>query len=413
MGVGRLVGSTAKSLGGEALQDTGFTRHLGVGMRTLLMSVGVVLLVGLAGCMTPHDRSSDDWISQLIEEIESEQTSQAKAPVAAKPAPSGAASVERPSARPAPPTAEMDAVETEAPGEAVEAAESAEKAGDEVAEMPFVSDALVGDVLVQPDSIVSITVKEDPSLDGHYRVNDFGAIDFGFVGLVILNSMTAEQAEAQIKSLLESRYLKVATVTAKIAKASYDRVQVGGEVVRPGALRIGPGTAISLHDALLRSGGVRPNASKTRVKVVSGGMRSPFGPAAEGEVYELMDADGRPWVPDVQLRDSDFAYIYSSGSATPGGDKSILVLGEVSRPGPVRFASGEPCTVMYLLFKIGGLPRFAKANAIKIVRRDSEGNETEIVADGQRLMKYGRPEDDIALENGDTVVVPYRGFSLF
>jgi hypothetical protein len=180
-------------------------------MRTLLMSVGVVLLVGLAGCMTPHDRSSDDWISQLIEEIESEQTSQAKAPVAAKPATSRTARVERPAARPAPPPAEMDAVESEAPGEApgeaVEAAESAEKAGDEVAETPFVSDALVGDVLVQPDSIVSITVKEDPSLDGHYRVNDFGAIDFGFVGLVILNSMTAEQAEAQIKSLLESRYL--------------------------------------------------------------------------------------------------------------------------------------------------------------------------------------------------------------
>jgi len=117
-------------------------------------------------------------------------------------------------------------------------------------------------------------------------------------------------------------------------------------------------------------------------------------------------------VPNVQLQNNDLVFVYS-GDAQPEGDKKIIVLGEVGRPGPVQFASGEPCSLMYLLFKIGGLPRFAKAEAVKIVRRDKSGIESEIQANAEVLLKYGRPEDDVVLENGDTVIVPYRGFSLF
>jgi len=67
--------------------------------------------------------------------------------------------------------------------------------------------------------------------------------------------------------------------------------------------------------------------------------------------------------------------------------------------------------LMYLLFKIGGLPRFARGNKISVVRRDKNGNDKKFIMDGDKLMKDGRPEDDLVLETGDRIVVPARSIS--
>jgi hypothetical protein len=38
---------------------------------------------------------------------------------------------------------------------------------------------------------------------------------------------------------------------------------------------------------------------------------SPFGPAAEGETYPLMTADGRLKVPEIYLRNNDLAFVFA------------------------------------------------------------------------------------------------------
>ena len=263
-------------------------------------------------------------------------------------------------------------------------------------------------VTIQPDAVVQITVKEDSSLNGRYTVNDFSAIDFGYVGLVILQDMTPDEAAAKIKSVLESRYLHSATVTVKINKASYDRIEVSGEVVQPGLLKIGPGSSISLNDAILRSGGLKPQAANAKVKIIRGGIVNAFRAAAEGDILPLVSEEGKPQIPDIYLQNNDLVYVFAY---QPGalGEKKILLLGEVTKPGIVLFASDEPCTLMYLLFKIGGLPRWADAKNIQIKRRDKAGAEVVIRADADVLLKEGNPKDDVPLENGDKVVVPQAG----
>jgi protein involved in polysaccharide export with SLBB domain len=255
-------------------------------------------------------------------------------------------------------------------------------------------------------------------------VNDASAIDFGYVGLVFLPDMSIEQAEAEVKRVLEGRYLKTATVSVKLAKASYDRVGVQGSVEMPGDIKIGPGATISLSDALRRAGGIRGNRENCRVKIVRGGLKTPFGPAAEGEVSSLVTEDGQLKVPDVFLRNDDLIYLFTPASDTaPGvtgnvgsagaGGKRVVLLGEVPRRGVIEFAENEPCTLMYLLFKIGGLPRFAKADQITVVRRNKDGTEKSFLVDGDKLMNNGKPEDDIVLETGDRIVVPARKISFF
>jgi protein involved in polysaccharide export with SLBB domain len=274
---------------------------------------------------------------------------------------------------------------------------------------------------IQPESVLWVSVSEDPSLNGKYMVNDASAIDFGYVGLVFLSDMSVEQAEAELKRILEGRYLKNATVSVKLAKASYDRVGVQGSVAMPGDIKIGPGATISLSEALRRAGGIQGNRENSRVKVVRGGLKTPFGPAAEGDVYSLVTQDGQLKVPDAFLRNDDLVYVFTASSeaaqqpggvvSTGTGGKRVVLLGEVPRRGVIEFAENEPCTLMYLLFKVGGLPRFARADKITVVRRNKDGTETTFLKDGEKLMNNGKPEDDLVLETGDRIVVPARKIS--
>ncbi|MBN1557614.1 MAG: SLBB domain-containing protein, partial [Lentisphaerae bacterium] len=276
-------------------------------------------------------------------------------------------------------------------------------------------DQVGGRLTIQPDSIVEIRVVEDPALDGSYPVNEIGAVELGYVGPVILVNMSEKEASEKIAEVLKSRHFKNATVRVRIMRASYDKIQLAGAVNRPGVIKIGAGDAVSLNDALLRVGGLRPTARGAKVRIVRDGMLSAVALAIDGEEYALMTEDGYPSVPDVMLDNNDVAYVFSAHEEMPMdvGEKEILVLGEVTRRGIYRFSSGEPCTLMHLIFKMNGFPQYADEQAIKIVRKEESGRERQLVVNATRIMATGDPDQDIPLQHGDRVIVPARRFSLF
>jgi protein involved in polysaccharide export with SLBB domain len=275
-------------------------------------------------------------------------------------------------------------------------------------------------ITIQRDCQVSVTVKEDPNLNGTYAVNEYGAIQLGYIGPVILINKTEREAEKKIKDTLLSRSFKVATVKVEIQKASYDNVLVTGGVHSGGLIKIGAGDSVSLNDALLRAGGVSVPISTAKVRVIRGGRLSAVALALSGEIHSLTDAEGAPFVPMVQLRNNDVAYVYSEQVAgavmdagTGGSQKTVLVLGEVIRSGFISFSGQESATMMNLVFKMGGFPPYANDKAIKIIRRDKAGNETETVVNARRIMENGDPDLDVPLENGDRIVVGGRRITLF
>lgn len=270
-------------------------------------------------------------------------------------------------------------------------------------------------VTIQPDTVLWISVEEDPSLSAKYTVNEYSGIEFGYAGLVLLNDMSVDAAERRLRAVLEGRYLRKATVKVEIAKASYDRVGVSGAVMTPGMVKIGPGSTVTLNEALRRAGGLRLESPSARVKVIRGGLLSSLGPIAEGEIFSLITPDGRPSIPNLSLANNDLAYVFAQqgGPPVPGtGEKKVLLLGEVPRQGIVAFSENEPCTLLYLLFKVGDLPRFANTEAVRIVRRDPAGQEKEIKANAKKLLREGNPADDVVLENGDRVIIPERRISI-
>jgi len=269
---------------------------------------------------------------------------------------------------------------------------------------------------IQPDSILLIKVEQDSKLDGSYPVNEIGAIELGYIGPVILLNKTAQDAADKIKGTLLKRGFKEARVGVEIIRASYDRIRVNGAVVRPGVIKIGSGDTISLNDALLRAGGLRPSARGVNVRVVRGGMAMAVFSwrRGQGEEYSLMTDDGDAHVPNVQLRNLDVIFVFSNVPFHDEvGEKEIYVLGEVKKRGIVRFAGSEPCTLMHLFFKIGAVQPYADLKRIKIVRRSKGEGEQIFIIDARKLMDTGDPDLDMTLENGDRVIVPGRKLFLW
>ena len=81
----------------------------------------------------------------------------------------------------------------------------------------------------------------------------------------------------------------------------------------------------------------------------------------------------------------------------------IYVVGEVNHPG--EFAPSQEVTVLMSLSLAGGFTRFADPDRIVIVRRDARG-ERRIPFDYAAVVDHGDLEQNIALELGDTVIVP-------
>ena len=83
---------------------------------------------------------------------------------------------------------------------------------------------------------------------------------------------------------------------------------------------------------------------------------------------------------------------------------TIYVLGKVARPG--QFVIRSATDVTQALAMAGGITTFANESAIKILRRDQQGEQRAIrfrynkVKDGDRL------DDNIVLQSGDVVLVP-------
>ena len=276
-----------------------------------------------------------------------------------------------------------------------------------------------GGATIQPDSTLEIAVAEDPSLNGAYQVNAIGAIQLGYVGPVIIFNKTEREAEQKIQDVLRYKDFRKATVRVRVIRASYDRLQVGGEVNRPGTITIGAGESVSLNDALLRVGGLKAVQNPT-ARIIRGGMLSVAPFTLPAETHPLIGRDGRLSIPNVFVHNNDILLV--SGAVGDGGAvktaaggsvKTILVLGEVSRSGYYQFEPGEPCSMLHLMLKMGGLPPFANKKAVKVIRRDEQGYEEEITVNVGRLMEYGAPEDDLPLKNGDRVKVPAKRISLF
>ncbi|CCE01584.1 conserved hypothetical protein [Bradyrhizobium sp. STM 3809] len=124
-------------------------------------------------------------------------------------------------------------------------------------------------------------------------------------------------------------------------------------------------------------------------RVLKSRLQRNYKDAGELEVTVALTSAAKPDVPEDDLK------------------PKIFITGEVLRPGP--YTIRQATTLVQALSLAGGLGPFAARRRIQ-VRRGTGASEQIFSFDYKSYEGGGNPEANIALQAGDVIIVPERGF---
>jgi len=90
-------------------------------------------------------------------------------------------------------------------------------------------------------------------------------------------------------------------------------------------------------------------------------------------------------------------------TVTNVNSRRVYILGQVGRPGAYPLAA--EMTVLQALSTAGGLNQFAAADKIYVLRNDPSG-QLKLAFQYKQVIKGRKPEQNVLLKPGDTIVIP-------
>ena len=288
---------------------------------------------------------------------------------------------------------------------------------------------------------IKVNVFEVPEYSGEYVVPPGGAVNLPLVGSVSVDGLTTEQAADAIARRY-ARFLRRPIISVNLLSPRPINVFVAGEVTRPGAYTLSlsggagqdPGIQYpTVLAALTTAQGVTLSADITEVQ-----LRRQIGNGRQQTVTLNLDdliKTGRSFQ-DITLRDGDTVYVPTSRNfnvagarnlaaanfaADPTRPRTVAVVGEVLRPGSYLVTtgdtqgagndtgtptiSGQP-TITRALQLAGGITPQANVRNVIVRRPTRTGTEQIINIDLWRLLTSGDVDQDIIVQDGDTIVFP-------
>ncbi len=251
-------------------------------------------------------------------------------------------------------------------------------------ETPGVSPYRIG-----PRDQIQIRVAELAELDQELEVAEDGTVTISEIGRFEAEGLTADQLALRIRSQLESRGLRKATVDVAVTTRSSRPISILGAVNQPGIHHVPRRT--TLMEVIL-SAGLSPNHGPDVVvrRQADNGLSDEVRIA----VADLLET-GDPQV-NIPIQAGDLIQV------PPAREITVYFLGEVGQPGSQTFSSDQPITLLTTLVSVGGLSDTA-SNKILIRRLTPSGERREIVANYRRILNGEDP--DIELEDGDIISV--------
>jgi protein involved in polysaccharide export with SLBB domain len=122
------------------------------------------------------------------------------------------------------------------------------------------------------------------------------------------------------------------------------------------------------------------------------------------ELQEKIKTAYKSFFIDPQVTVGFPPYLEGSGLKSPWGE--VLMMGEVTRPGPVNMSSTRDLTVTRALMLAGGATPLADKGNVKVTRRGKDGSLKKFVVNIDKIGKEGRSDLDIVLKPGDVIYVP-------
>ncbi len=271
-----------------------------------------------------------------------------------------------------------------------------------------------------------------------YNVLIDGTISLPFIGRVNVGGSTISQAQAAIAQRY-TQFFKRPYVTVVLLEPRDIKVNIAGEVLKPGPYPIPPEESNPTVASVIKLAGGHTQSADLRKVEVRRPRKDGTQEVLVSDVLRLIqDGDGSQ---NVLLRDGDTVVVRTSeqpdlaaagilgqNSLTPDRSEplNVAVVGEVYRPGPYVISSsnaviqeagevgsqqggvvsGSQPTISQAIQRAGGIKPEANIRKIQVKRATRFGTEQVIEVDLWKLLQEGDLQQDIALQNRDTVIIP-------
>lgn len=241
---------------------------------------------------------------------------------------------------------------------------------------------------------------DEPSLSGTFTVDASGNIQMPApVGLVGLRGLTPTQAADKLAATLK-KYLIEPTVQVTIVAVPKPIVILSGAVARGGAVMVAEGTGLA---ELITVAGFTENADLSRVRVTH---RSDEGRSiTEHNLLRWLRPDPGKQPDEASnpvLKDRDFVYVPYKNLPGTG---SVMIEGEVTRPGVVPLRLGVPTQLREIFALSGGVTPVADRRSVQIRRI---GEEKPLVLDYDKI-EEGDASHNIVVQPDDIIYVQKLG----
>jgi len=245
---------------------------------------------------------------------------------------------------------------------------------------------------------IEVKVGGEADLSGVFRISGEGTIIYPLLGAVEVVGASVGQVARTLRDRLADGYLVSPQVAVYVSECASKRVMVLGDVPAPGFYFLKANSSLL---SLLTDAGFLISNPNVSIVITHAEAAKSNGVPETPAVVDLGKVLN-PWGEDPTLlpRDGDRIFVRSK----EGG--RIVVSGRVKTPGVIPLGAG--ITVLEAINQAGGMAEFSNPKGVRVLRETPDGSQVmkvdlAVVMDGDR-------SQDIALQDGDIVIVPRRWF---
>ncbi|WPJ97733.1 SLBB domain-containing protein [Coraliomargarita algicola] len=290
---------------------------------------------------------------------------------------------------------------------------SAQKVLDKPDSQVALSETPTSTRVIEYGDLLQITIKEDAQFQFEGKVSEDGLINLPYLGERLVAGQSLQSLQRELANSLEEDLYWKATVVIRVLEQAPAAIYVFGAVKEPGLVDLPPTGQISMSQVLARVKGLTSWADLDNAYI----MRRSASGDEEKIVVNIRELLLQPDAArEFTLKRRDELFIpglNGAGEETllTSDPTEVIVVGQVGAPGVIKFAPGESATLMRAVFKAGGLTRFAKGDAIKLIRYSGQERTVELV-DLEVVIEEGFLDRDRVLLPGDMVIVPQKFINL-
>ncbi|NJL86643.1 MAG: hypothetical protein HC886_12725 [Leptolyngbyaceae cyanobacterium SM1_1_3] len=271
---------------------------------------------------------------------------------------------------------------------------------------------------------LAIEVFNVPEYSGEYQVLVDGSLNLPMVGRVSVRGLSLTAAGETI-GVAYTPLVRRPLVTVSLLQPRPVEIAIAGEVTRPGVytLPVEAGAKFpSLVQAIQTAGGLTQIANLEQIQLHRPQPNGTFQVTRvnlwallqQGDLSQnptLQDGDTLV-VPTVEQTDLATANQLAAANfaALPTESLNIAVVGEVFRPGSHQLTTADDSpdrpTLTRALEVAGGITPSANIRQVEVRRQTRSGVVQTIPIDLWALLREGDVQQDLILQQGDTVVVP-------